>query len=251
MIKVGDWNPFTLTVRGGLQTNRKQAWKAQGLYGPKTGFIALQAEVPNGGNTGSRTFMSRSFKPRQNRWLPRMLPSASPIEKIAGCPLVKSLVFGVVLCAGCGLGPFQGSVYFQDFTELQQSAESMEYDALFPVSGREQSPDSAASAPEPFCVILYVVDSLRADHLELYGYERKTAPTLAAIARESVVFTRCFSAANWTLPSVGTLLTGRYAAAAPAPVKRAILPDGVRFTSRDAEKAWNMAHGACQRKSVC
>lgn len=52
MIKQGDWNAFRLTVKGNaldLQINGKQAWKAEGLSGPESGFIALQAEVPNGG----------------------------------------------------------------------------------------------------------------------------------------------------------------------------------------------------------
>ncbi len=52
MIKKGEWNTFKLTVRGSaldLQINGKQAWKAEGLGRPDSGFIALQAEVPNGG----------------------------------------------------------------------------------------------------------------------------------------------------------------------------------------------------------
>jgi len=32
-----------------LEINGKPAWKADGLQGPKTGFICLQAEVPGGG----------------------------------------------------------------------------------------------------------------------------------------------------------------------------------------------------------
>jgi len=52
MIKEGEWNTFKLTVTGDtldLQINGKEAWKAEGLAGPTSGFIALQAEVPNGG----------------------------------------------------------------------------------------------------------------------------------------------------------------------------------------------------------
>ena len=52
MIKEGAWNTFKLTVKGDaldLQINGKQAWKAEGLGRPDSGFIALQAEVPNGG----------------------------------------------------------------------------------------------------------------------------------------------------------------------------------------------------------
>lgn len=47
-----EWNAFRLEVRGDkaeLTINGKPAWKAQGLQGPATGFIAFQAEVPGGG----------------------------------------------------------------------------------------------------------------------------------------------------------------------------------------------------------
>lgn len=52
LIKPGEWNKFKLTVKGDkvdLQINGKQAWKAAGLAEPKSGYIALQAEVPGGG----------------------------------------------------------------------------------------------------------------------------------------------------------------------------------------------------------
>jgi hypothetical protein len=52
LIKPGDWNHFKLTVRGEkaeLEINGTPAWKGEGLAGPKEGFIALQAEVPAGG----------------------------------------------------------------------------------------------------------------------------------------------------------------------------------------------------------
>ena len=52
LFKGGEWNSFKLTVRGTkveLEVNGKPAWKADGLEGPKEGFICLQAEVPGGG----------------------------------------------------------------------------------------------------------------------------------------------------------------------------------------------------------
>jgi hypothetical protein len=52
LAKVGEWNRFKLTVRGSkasLEINGKPAWEADGLGEPRTGFIALQAEVPGGG----------------------------------------------------------------------------------------------------------------------------------------------------------------------------------------------------------
>jgi len=52
LFKNGEWNTFKLTVRGTaveMEMNGKPAWKADGLEGPKEGFICLQAEVPGGG----------------------------------------------------------------------------------------------------------------------------------------------------------------------------------------------------------
>jgi acetyl esterase/lipase len=52
LINPDEWNHFKLTVKGttlALEINGKQAWKGDGLDEPMTGFIALQAEVPGGG----------------------------------------------------------------------------------------------------------------------------------------------------------------------------------------------------------
>lgn len=59
-------------------------------------------------------------------------------------------------------------------------------------------------------IVLVVFDTLRADHLSMYGYRRETAPHLASLARDGVTFGTCLSAAPWTLPSVATILTGLY-----------------------------------------
>jgi hypothetical protein len=57
LFKNGQWNSFKLTVRGTtaeMEINGKPAWKATGLEGPETGYISLQAEVPNGGQNRFR-----------------------------------------------------------------------------------------------------------------------------------------------------------------------------------------------------
>lgn len=47
-------------------------------------------------------------------------------------------------------------------------------------------------------IVLYVVDALRADHLDIYGYPRKTAPHIAAWAETGLRFALCLSQATWT-----------------------------------------------------
>ena len=65
LFKNGEWNSFRLTVRGTtaeMQINGKPAWKAAGLAGPQTGFISLQAEVPNGGQNRFRNIYITELK---------------------------------------------------------------------------------------------------------------------------------------------------------------------------------------------
>jgi arylsulfatase A-like enzyme len=59
-------------------------------------------------------------------------------------------------------------------------------------------------------VILIVLDTLRADHLSCYGYERKTSPRIDALAQEAIKFDNCYSTANWTVPGHASIFTGKY-----------------------------------------
>jgi len=52
LVNAGDWNHYKLTVEGAeasLEINGNPAWSAEGLENPQPGYIALQAEVPGGG----------------------------------------------------------------------------------------------------------------------------------------------------------------------------------------------------------
>jgi arylsulfatase A-like enzyme len=58
-------------------------------------------------------------------------------------------------------------------------------------------------------VIVYLVDTLRADHTGVYGYARPTTPQLDAFAKDAVVFDAAIAHASWTKPSVASILTSR------------------------------------------
>ena len=58
-------------------------------------------------------------------------------------------------------------------------------------------------------IILINVDTLRADHLPLYGYARETSPHLARLAQKGTVYENVYSQSSWTSPSVASLFTGR------------------------------------------
>jgi arylsulfatase A-like enzyme len=56
-------------------------------------------------------------------------------------------------------------------------------------------------------VVIYLVDTLRADHTTPYGYSRDTTPELAKFARDAVLFEAAVAQASWTKPSVASLFT--------------------------------------------
>ena len=76
--------------------------------------------------------------------------------------------------------------------------------------GKPEAPSGLDLVGNAASVILVVVDTLRADHLGLYGYERSTSPTLDLWAKQGRVFDRAFAPSPWTLPSFGSLYTGRW-----------------------------------------
>ncbi|WP_227354118.1 sulfatase [Haladaptatus salinisoli] len=58
-------------------------------------------------------------------------------------------------------------------------------------------------------VLLVVVDACRADYVAPYADDART-PEIESFAEEATTFTRAVSAAPWTLPSVTSILTGKY-----------------------------------------
>jgi arylsulfatase A-like enzyme len=64
---------------------------------------------------------------------------------------------------------------------------------------------------KPKHVIFISIDTLRQDHVGLYGYERDTTPVLDEFAKESLVFDRAYTTWTWTLIAHMGLLTGLHA----------------------------------------
>lgn len=65
----------------------------------------------------------------------------------------------------------------------------------------------ASGAPN---VILLVLDTVAADHLGLFGYNRPTSPTLDELARRGVCHSAIRATSSWTLPSHAGMFTGRW-----------------------------------------
>jgi len=57
--------------------------------------------------------------------------------------------------------------------------------------------------------VLISIDTLRADHMGLYGSPRLTSPTLDLFASQGTTFTDASSTSPWTLPAHASILTGR------------------------------------------
>ena len=67
---------------------------------------------------------------------------------------------------------------------------------------------SGGTTPEGPNIILISIDTLRADHLGCYGYERETSPNIDRMARQGVLFRNAIAPSSWTLPSHASLFTG-------------------------------------------
>ncbi len=59
-------------------------------------------------------------------------------------------------------------------------------------------------------LLLISIDTLRADHLSAYGYERETSPAIDALAREGVLFENLIAQRGSTWPSLTSILTSMY-----------------------------------------
>ena len=105
---------------------------------------------------------------------------------------------------------------------LAAAAHASSEAAAQPRAGERARPAAPAQATN---VVFVVVDTLRADHLPLYGYAKGHTPNLDAFARDAVVFEHAFSQASWTRPSFATMLSGRFAASHRVMHKPDALPD--------------------------
>ncbi|MCH2169244.1 sulfatase-like hydrolase/transferase [Myxococcota bacterium] len=57
-------------------------------------------------------------------------------------------------------------------------------------------------------VLFILVDTLRADHLGIYGYDRDVSPNIDSLARGGIVFENTVSQSSWTKTSMASLWTG-------------------------------------------
>ena len=90
--------------------------------------------------------------------------------------------------------------------EVGASPGRVSTDDLFPSAFHSVSVDPVAGPN----VLLICIDTLRADHMSLHGYFRKTTPQIDAFSTHCRVFDRAYATAPFTAPSVVSMLTGLY-----------------------------------------
>ena len=61
-----------------------------------------------------------------------------------------------------------------------------------------------------FNIVVIVIDTLRSDKLDAYGYEKVTAPFLTEISKKSILFENSFATSSWTAPSTASIFTSLY-----------------------------------------
>ncbi|MAB77920.1 MAG: hypothetical protein CMJ89_01085 [Planctomycetes bacterium] len=74
---------------------------------------------------------------------------------------------------------------------------------------RRWSTERTLSSSDKPNVILIVMDTLRADRMDVYGYAKPTTPNLSRLAQRGIVYERAYSTASWTWPSTASILTGK------------------------------------------
>lgn len=139
--------------------------------------------------------------------LARLPPTDTPVELALpdspddGAPTPLRLVLRTPT------GP--GAVLFSPEIRVPPEVSGTVPEGAFPeVSGT--LPALPEARPDRPNLLIYLVDTLRADRLGLYGYERPTSPRLDELAGRpgSVVFDDMVAVSSWTRPTVATLLTG-------------------------------------------
>lgn len=88
-------------------------------------------------------------------------------------------------------------------------------------------------------VLVIVVDTLRADHLPSYGYDRGRTPHLDAFAEDAIRFDQAFANASWTRPSFASIMTGRFPSSHGVMAKSDALPeDLVTMSEAFGDAGW-------------
>lgn len=136
-------------------------------------------------------------------------------RRVAANPSSILLVSAALLVAlpGCGRDSNSGGAPDLPSSALANQPSSATANAA-PRKTPENGPSSRPApraAPDSPNVVLFLVDTLRAERLGPYGYTKfPTSPALDELTRHGVVFEHAYAPAPWTAPSVASLFTSTF-----------------------------------------
>lgn len=102
---------------------------------------------------------------------------------------------------------FGGAFLWQEQAEFQTQTPSFLFEKDQDVLREEAVPVEGEPDGRPD-IVLIVLDTVRADHLGMYGYDRQTSPALDAWSKDARVWEHGQADGAWTLPSHASLFTG-------------------------------------------
>jgi len=190
------------------------------------------ADVPSGVSwQGLRDIFRETLVTRspESVRFPVTLPSRPVLDLAVGTPEEQPVTFRVSVRRGdkdepvmthtvttahrwerrmVDLAPFAGQAVSLSLSAASDKPGSLAFWGA-PAVRQRVARDAAAGAP-PLGVILVQLDTLRKDHLAIYGYERQTAPVLTALARDGTFFQNAVSQTSWTKAETPSILTSLY-----------------------------------------
>jgi len=86
--------------------------------------------------------------------------------------------------------------------ESERAAVAQSVEEAAPASPAGSTPNARPN------IVLYLIDTLRADHLGVYGYERNTSPEIDRFASEATLYEDVLAQSSWTKSGVASLMTG-------------------------------------------
>lgn len=93
---------------------------------------------------------------------------------------------------------------------------------------KSTSETDAITSNRPPNIVVFLVDTLRADRLGVYGYDfRPTSPRLDKLAADAVVFEQAYAPSPWTLPTVASMATSSHVSEHRVVDDRQQLPAGM------------------------
>lgn len=107
---------------------------------------------------------------------------------------------------------------FDGWADLGPSA-----DRMAPAGDPVRSAGESPASDTPRRILLITCDTLRADRLGCYGYEKAQTPNIDGLARQGVMFKNHYVQAPATGPSHASILTGRY------PWEHRVVANGSKF----------------------